>query len=164
MLGPIELQFSFQNDLSSELIVYFSHGAGYSHVDTIMPAGVDWCPPGWLLGARSDVRANIPAGVFPRPPDYAPFSRMQRVAIPTLDPTFYYAFLYQQVGKPYDKRAIFGFAAGRNWRNPDGWFCSELVTNALEVQGFFPYLLSTPENKVDPDDLLLAISARVKIY
>lgn len=163
MPGPIELQFSYQNDLPSELITYFSHGAGYSHVDTIMPAGLDWCPPGWLLGARSDVRAHIPAGVFPRPPDYAPFARILKVTIPAADTTPYYEFLHQQLGKPYDKRAILGFAAGRNWRNPDGWFCSELKTNALEVQGFFPYPLSTPENKVDPDDLLLAISTRVKI-
>ena len=31
----------------------------------------------------------------------------------------------QQEGLPYDKRAILGFASGRDWRTEDAWFCSE---------------------------------------
>jgi hypothetical protein len=39
-------------DLASALIAGYT--GGFSHVDSIVPAGLDWAPEGWLYGARSD--------------------------------------------------------------------------------------------------------------
>jgi hypothetical protein len=158
MSKVIRLQFSYQADLGAELITWFGHGAGYSHVDTLLDNGC-------LLGARSDVCEGVPAGVQIRPPDYAAFTRKFILEIPTGDNNYanFAAFEFAQLGKPYDMRAIVGFAVGRDWREPDSWFCSEEKTCALETGKVFPYLLATPANKVDPDDLLLALSAIVKV-
>lgn len=42
-------------------------------------------------------------------------------------------FINETYGKPYDWRAIISFALGeRDWREPDSWFCSELVAALLE--------------------------------
>ena len=154
----ISIQFVYSGDIGSAIISYFGHGAGWSHVDAVLPDGQ-------LLGARANFIKNIPAGVQIRPPGYMAFARSRKLEFPfTLDASArFYDFLKQQVGKPYDTRAIVGFAAGRNWRDADAWFCSELIAAALEACGFFPYPLASPINKIDPDDLYLAISAREQI-
>lgn len=68
------------------------------------------------------------------------------------------AFLKEQLGKPYDHTAIWGFAAGRDWRQDDSWFCSELQTAALEIAGILP-VVCTPTNKVTPATLAALFSA-----
>lgn len=154
----IVMQFSRQNDIGSDLITWFSHGAGFSHVDTVMPDGR-------LLGARSDVCAGVPPGVQIRPVLYAPFSRTLRVVLPADDETTcsYYAFVEAQIGKPYDMRAIEAFPLDRDWRTPNAWFCSELNAAALEACRWFAWPLATPADKIDPDDLVLVVSTRVAI-
>ena len=157
-MTAIILQFSYQRDLGADLIKYFGHGAGFSHVDAVLPDGS-------LLGARSDVCQGVPPGVQIRPPLYADFARTLRVSLDATDTQLhgFNNFLQGQIGKPYDMEAIIGFAVGRDWRAPDSWFCSELQGAALEACGWFPFALATPANKLDPDDLLLALSARVKV-
>lgn len=154
----MRLQFSQLHDIGSEAISWFSHGAGYSHVDGITDDGR-------LLGARSDVRMGVPAGVQIRPNNYAPFSRtlIVTVHLTPAEETEIWQFLNAQIGKPYDKEAIVGFIAGRDWHNPAAWFCSELYAAALENVGFFPYRLTTPANRLVPDELLLAISVLEQI-
>lgn len=148
----IRLQFSFQDDLPSDLITYFSHGAGFSHVDALMDDGR-------LLGARAS------GGVQIRPAGYAAFARTLQLDLGATasQAKEFWDFLKQQVGKPYDARAIAGYVAGRDWRNSAAWFYSEMLAAALESAYWFPYNLSTPINKIDPDDLLLAISARIPV-
>lgn len=157
-MSAIVLQFSFQRDLGADLITYFGHGAGFSHVDAVMPDGS-------LLGARSDVCLGVPSGVQIRPPHYADFARVLPVSLAASDLQShgFNNFLQGQIGKPYDMEAILGFAVGRDWRNPNAWFCSELIAAALESGGWFPFGLATPANKLDPDDLLLATSARADV-
>ena len=123
----ITLQLSHMHGIASDMIAEFTHGWP-SHVDTVMSDGR-------LLGARSDVWSPVPAGVQLRPDPYAPFSKTDRLVIPcTLaQEGDYYNFLMAQIGKPYDKEAIIGLVIGRNWRNPDMWFCSELVAAGLET-------------------------------
>jgi hypothetical protein len=153
----IQLQFVRANDPMSRAIAWFGHGE-YSHVDVVMPAGT-------LLGARSDRVGGAPPGVQIRSPEYADWALVKKVwlqATPVQLQVFY-KFLTDQIGKPYDKRAIMGFIAGRDWREPDAWFCSELIAAALEYCHWFPYELCTPTNKVDPSGLLLAVSARSKV-
>lgn len=154
----LRIQFAYSGDIGSAIISYFGHGAGWSHVDAILQDGS-------LLGARDNSINKIPPGVQIRPPGYIKFARTRKLEFPfTPDASArFYDFLRQQVGKPYDTCAIFGFATGRNWRDADAWFCSELIAAALEACGFFPYPLASPINKIDPDDLYLAISAREQI-
>lgn len=147
----IVVQFVSTADISSELIEWYGHGL-FSHVDCVLPDGS-------LLGARQD------EGVQIRPPDYEKFDRKLAVQLPcpmAVSDKFY-EFIKAQVGKPYDMTAIAGFASGRDWRTPDSWFCSELAAAALEQSGYFAGKLSTPANKVTPDDLLLVLSAMVPV-
>lgn len=154
----IRLQFAYSGNLGSEIISYFGHGAGWSHVDAILQNGS-------LLGSRATFIKNIPPGVQIRPANYIEFKRARKLEFPfTPDASAkFYDFLNLQLGKAYDETAIAGFAVGRNWRAPDSWFCSELIAAGLEVCGFFPYPLASQVNKIDPDDLYLAISAREQI-
>lgn len=148
----IVLQFAASAGLSSELIEWYSHGS-YCHVDTVLPDGT-------LLGARLD------GGVAIRQPGYEPFLKTLRVELPADDSVtaIYYEFVRAQVGKPYDTTALVGnFVAGRNWRDADSFFCSELVGLGLELAGYFPGPLSTPANRLTPSDLLLALSAVVPL-
>ena len=82
----------------------------------------------------------------------------------TLQTTFeqardYYAFLYSQLGHPYDKAAIWGFVTGRDWEDPSSWICSELQWAAAMSADIFKHSILSA-NKITPNDLTLAWSAR----
>lgn len=151
----IHLRFVREADPISDIIAWFSQGV-YSHVDCILPAGT-------ALGSRSDVIPkgyHIPAGVEIRPPNYAKFAVSLTLALSTTkdkEETFY-KFLYSQVGKPYDRRGIFGIALGRDWRDSSSWFCSEIQAAGLEEAGIIPRLI-TPTNRINPDRLATVVSA-----
>jgi hypothetical protein len=153
----ITLQFVGADGLSSEAIEWFSHGA-FSHVDSVLDDET-------LLGARADVIGGIPAGVQIRPPGYETFKRVLRVELvaPADIVATYYEFVRSQLGKPYDKESILAFVTGRDWREPDSWFCSELVARALEVSGYFLFPLASPANKVTPSELVQILSICVPI-
>jgi uncharacterized protein YycO len=148
----IKLQFSSATDLGSRVIQFYERGWP-SHVDAVR-----W--DGMLLGARSDVHAGVPAGVQLRPPDYKKFNRVEIVKLPCSHgvESLFWDFLNTQIGKPYDKKAIVAFAVRRDWRNPDQWFCSELIVSGLEESGFFPRKLLIPANEVTPRDNLILVS------
>ena len=149
----IFLQFSALNDIASEAIKLFER-SWCSHVDAILPDGT-------LLGARADIYGNVPAGVQIRAPGYAPFTRTLAVQLATTDAqeAAWMVFLDTQIGKPYDMLAIAAFAVARDWRQPNSWFCSELIAAALEKCGWFPKPLAEAANEITPRDLLLAVSA-----
>lgn len=129
------------------MISWFTSGP-WTHVDYVLSSGD-------LLGSR------LYGGVLIRSPNYANFSSTQRVSIPvsTDSKVIMEKFLYLQIGKPYNIIGIIGFAAGRNWRQSNAWFCSEMIAAGMEQANIFPHLLSSPTNKVTPNNLLLAISA-----
>jgi uncharacterized protein YycO len=148
----IRLQFVTERAWTSWLIGAF--GAGHlSHVDAIMPDGS-------LLGARYDSIGGMPPGVQIRPPNYAKFSRRVIAVIPASEAqeSAFYAFLHQQLGKPYDWRAIFAFAINRDWRAKDSWICSEFQAAALEASTIVSTLY-LDANKIVPVPLALAVSA-----
>jgi hypothetical protein len=147
----ITLQFVSDKSLADALINWYGHGA-VSHVDVVLPDGR-------LLGSR------LSGGVQIRPPNYETFTLVKRVNLPAIDDVRdnFLSFLRAQIGKPYDMLAIAAFAADRNWRDPRHWYCSELVAAGLERAKWFPYPLSAPANKVTPQDLLLALSARTQL-
>lgn len=39
----------------------------------------------------------------------------------------------QELGKPYDFRAIFGLVFRRSWESRTRWFCSELVAHTTQI-------------------------------
>jgi hypothetical protein len=127
-------------------IRWFTH-SDFSHVD--------FDNGGWLYGARLD-------GVWARGPEYARFTHTERVVIPASgdERLRFTNFLSKQIGKPYDWRAIVGFAFNRNWRHPDSWFCSELIAAALEHANIVRF--ATPANRITPNDLYLVASTLVE--
>lgn len=148
----IRLQFSLQDAISSKAIAWFSAGH-FSHVDALTPAG-------FLLGSRSDEVGGALPGVQFRPIGYAPFVKRVIFEVPACRHAErrFWNFLARQVGKPYDHTAILGFMMGRDWREDDSWFCSELQAAALEHAGVFDKLYLAA-NKITPVSLALAVSA-----
>ncbi|WP_152535937.1 hypothetical protein [Bradyrhizobium sp. Ai1a-2] len=118
-------------------------------------------PEGTALGAYLD------RGVQERPRDYdkGTFSREMFVQIdvaPDVADRFY-TFLRKQIGEPYDTTAVLAFVTGRDWREPDSWFCSELQAAALVECGWFAAPLATEFSHITPRDLLLIVSGRVPV-
>jgi hypothetical protein len=148
----IVLQFSYARSIGAEAIRLFSRGWP-SHVDIVLPTGS-------LLGARSDAIGAVPPGVQIRPPGYEIWTQTEIVRLePVADEeSNFLAFAAAQIGKPYDELAIAAFPVGRDWRETDSWFCSELVAAALETCRWFPRPLANGANEITPRDLLLAVS------
>jgi hypothetical protein len=148
----LKFQFVLGRSFSSRAIAWFSAGH-FSHVDLVLPDGR-------LLGARSDVILNIPPGVQIRPPNYEEWKErvVLSLEVTELQLQSVIAFNMSQLGEPYDKTAIWGFVAGRDWREEDSWFCSELQAAAIESANIWPALY-TPRNKVTPAALATVLSA-----
>ena len=159
----LTLQFCGFDSLVARTIERFTDPLGkIGHVDIVMPDGA-------LLGAQNEAGlGGKPSGVQIRPATYvvaAGGNNIVRVIVPvTADmQQKFYDFALDQVGKPYDLTAIAAFVAGRDWRQPDSWFCSELAAASLEQGDVFPSPLFAPANKVTPAGLLLVVSAFGKV-
>lgn len=154
----ISFQFVLASGFSSALIQMFGGGTstlGFSHVDVVLPTGE-------LFGARTDFPINGKTGVQRRQAGYGNASWIRRTVF-TLSSTpaqeaAFYAFLLAQEGKPYDKTAIVAFAAARDWRADDSWFCDELAAAATESAGICPELY-LPANKLTPTGWAVVLSA-----
>jgi uncharacterized protein YycO len=58
------------------------------------------------------------------------------ITLPIPDPVAAASFLHAQIGKPYDWRAILGWATSdREWADDSAWFCFELVAAAAQAGG-----------------------------
>ena len=58
-------------------------------------------------------------------------------------------FLLEQLGKSYDYRGVLRFLSRRQGKNPDRWFCSELVAEACNQQ-WLPLLRRVDSSAVSP--------------
>ncbi len=148
----IRLRFFVGTGLASRAIQWFSAG-NFSHVAAI------WSPA-QLLDSRSDVVASVPAGVRVRlaESESVPVMVDMELAANADQVGKWRDFLAGQLGRPYDKPGIMGFAFDRDWREPDSWFCSELQAAALEAAGLCPHLYA-PANKITPSALATIMSA-----
>lgn len=153
----VKIQLIREAAFTSDLIAWFSHGGGWSHVDAVSCHGQLW-------GARNDTihidGHTYHSGFHIRPCDYALFVRRTIFEIPATkeQEDKFWRFLTDQIGKPYDWTAIWGFAFDRDWRQDDAWICSEAICAALEHSGILPQLyLKT--NRVTPRDVALVASA-----
>lgn len=155
-MGAIVLQFVGGSGFGSGMIKWFGHGA-YSHVDAVLSDGT-------LLGARNDDIDDVPAGVQIRAASYVENESVRRITLPATDEqeAAFYAFMRAQIGKPYNRIGIYAFAVNASWSSVGAWFCSQVVTAALQASKWMRDL-SEPPNKIDPDDLLLIISALVPV-
>jgi hypothetical protein len=138
---------------SSWMIETFERGV-WSHVDCVMPDGS-------LLGARSDRAGGQPPGVQVRPPDYEAWSKRDVVELDVTQAELnaWIFFLHAQIGKPYDTIDLLAdFAAGRDWRNPDAWWCSELGAAAAEASGWLPEKIGQTVNFITPRDLYIIVT------
>jgi hypothetical protein len=155
----IKLQFVTENSVESALIRWFSAGP-ISHVDVVLPDGA-------LLGSRSRAikisGQPYSAGVQIRPPGYAKFTIVYSFTLSRIQvgvEQAFYDWLKNEIGKPYDTTAVWGFASGRNWCEKDSWFCSELIGAGLGAVGIIPHLF-VPSNKLTPTGLATALSSRL---
>lgn len=142
----IGLQFSAKSGLPSLAIRTFTRG-WVTHVDSMLPDGR-------LFGARWN------GGVQARLPDYTKFTQKKVMYLPATpeQETVYFDFMLAQLGKPYDHTAIAAFVFNRDWREDDSWFCSELVTVAMETAKIIRPL-TTSSNRVTPEMSMFLCSA-----
>lgn len=135
----VKLMFSRSKHPGSYLIRALTW-SDYSHVEV-------------LLKDSHIVGSNYPKGV-----EFFPLDRRVKEASAYLicevdvDENKVRDFLTLQVGKPYDKTAIFGILMHRDWHEDDSWFCSELVCAALQYAGVD--LVKKPQNRITPQDVL----------
>lgn len=149
----MRVRFVTGYDLMSTLIRLGERDGWPTHAEVVLPDG-------GLLGAHFEGGVAIRQKHY----DYDVMKRELIVDIPAFErlEKRFYDFLYAQLGKPYDWRAVFGLGLGRNWRDPEKWFCSELVAAALEASGWVPPL-SAVDNHISPRDLLLVLSGRLNV-
>jgi|ERR1019366_860535 hypothetical protein len=70
--------------------------------------------------------------------------------------TNFYSFLHDQIGKPYDWRAIISFALGeRDWQAKGSWFCSEFMFAGMKEAGLYTPPAQLPSDRLTPRDSYL---------
>ncbi len=143
---------------------FVSHPGIFTWAARIAQRGY-WCThvevvdyDGRLIGAMGD-------GVWSRPADYdqGKFSREMLLTLKTTpeQDEIFFAFLRNQIGKPYDYLAIvsFFFPWSRGWQEDDSWFCSELVAAGLAECGLISKEHSALEfSRVTLLDLMFMVS------
>jgi hypothetical protein len=151
----IRLRFVAHPGLFTWVVRYFQYGFWPSHVEAILPDGN-------LLGATF-----LDGGVVIRKPGYDAGKVLQDGVI-ELDATpeqeaLFYAFLHDQVGKPYDWTAIISYLfPWRDWQEDDSWECSELQSAALSHCGLFPPKMIVGWNRITLRDIMLIASTLTK--
>jgi hypothetical protein len=154
MMKQITLQFISASDFMGQAIEWFTQ-AQVCHVDAVLPDGT-------LLGSQmNDGLGGKPSGVQIRPASYVGGVHKAQVSLDVTDDQYagWIEFMQEQIGKPYDLKAIAGFITHSNWRDDRAWYCSELHAAGLETIRFFPHPLAAPENKISPQHLFLLVSA-----
>lgn len=63
----------------------------------------------------------------------------------------FHAFLFDQIGKPYDYLGVLSFPFRSRWQRQDSWFCSELIAAAVNFAGASPPFVQA--KRVAPVDI-----------
>ena len=135
------LLFSTTSNIASKFIRLVTWG-NYSHVEALDKDG-------FLTGAE------FPKGGVSQPYQkrFELATKCRLVKVDIADTEAFYKFLYAQIGKPYDWKAIFGYLFRKNWDQDNEWFCSELIAKAA-IEGKTP-LATFKSFKISPRDLLM---------
>lgn len=118
----------------------------FSHVEFALPEG--------YLGAHAD------GGVLLRHFDYDPSPKFAFARIECGETTTrnVIQIARAQIGKPYDMTAIVGLFFNRDWRQPDSWFCSELVEYCFDAADCALLDDHKHYNRITPRDIVLSRS------
>jgi uncharacterized protein YycO len=101
----------------------------------------DYSHAAWVCEDGTCFEAWHPGGVRHRHSPYAghtPGTLIDFYSVAGLDAETRFAvhaFLRREVGEPYDIGGVLRFVTRRRAANPDAWFCSELVVEALNHAG-----------------------------
>jgi hypothetical protein len=160
-MDSIVLQFSTSTAWQSGLIRVVTKSE-FSHCDVVVTAeaarevGISglmpFGQPYGLLGASD------PGGVMIRGPSYHQFRLRRRMTLKTDKAADVLKRLVTQIGKPFDNEALvrtYDLNWGPEWRDPDKWYCIELVIWALLEEGFFetrPWPVAVRLNHITPED------------
>ena len=121
----IKLLFVRTPTLGSLLIRVLTLSA-WSHVAVALPDG-------------SVIEATAAHGVIRRSRAAFDAALPSQAMVPVLVPDEAAAarWLNDQVGRPYDRSALWGFLMPwRRWQDPAAWFCSELAAAGLRAGGY----------------------------
>lgn len=141
-MSSIRLLFITNNLPVSVLLRVFTW-SDWSHVAAIMEDG------------ETAIDATMLHGVSQRP--LSAVTKGSKYAIREYEcarPDKFYAFLREQVGKPYDFSGVFGIGLHRNWQDPENWFCSEIQACGLAI-GESPRF-ANDQWRVTPQNLWMA--------
>lgn len=115
--------FSRCDSVESKAIQWFE-GSRFSHCATLTDDG-DVIQTLWATGVQSVTLAEFLA----ESTDWVMYEVVLK------DEAAAQAFTKAQLGKPYDKAALWGIALLRNWEYDNAWYCSELVCATLQAGG-----------------------------
>jgi len=151
----------------SMIICRLTHSP-FSHVDVCIGEG--------LLGASNapycPILASYPpgnaSGVALRPPNCERMDvmRQARINVTQDQKDQVEQYCKQQLGKPFDKSALkakiflSGDFTNRDWREPDKWYCAELVARAFEIANIL--VIPGVKNRVTAGDLILLLWPFIK--
>ncbi len=158
-MAELCFQFSTSPAFASGIIRRLTHSP-FSHVDIIEPGIGLWGVSGL------DKSIKDPGGVRCRPFNAWPYLYPPKVArVQTTEDVVRKTieFARSQEGVPFDNSALYHFLRdraglkplGRDWRNPNQWFCSEYALRCPEFGGLFAYPLIVPKDVVSPNDDLI---------
>ena len=133
----------------------------FSHVDFVLEDNT-------LLGASDNPEAphiyGNPRGVAIRTADYQSFGIRRRMIIKTDKADAILAYAKKQIGRPFDSSALspkvfladpfYGSVESRDWRDPNQWFCAELIICAFEKGEYWGAGVKVPilKNRITPAD------------
>jgi hypothetical protein len=132
----IVLRFASNDTIASSIVRYFTWSA-FSHIDYIFDDGRCYSAlPSTGVGFNSDIN------------DY-----VEHFELKVKNKNKIEDFLLAQEGKKYDWSAIFGIPFRTKWNNDSKWFCSELITAAVEQD---IKLFNEPDKyRITPRDLYI---------
>lgn len=146
MTGKIEIRCVRHPGVFSKLVEYAQFGFPQTHCEAKLPQG-------GVIGAWFTGGTQVKGERY----DEGEFSHELRfeIACTKEQQDAFYGFLVENMYAPYDWQAIVAFAAGRDWQEPDSWFCSEYLAAGLVAAGLFPPIMAARLNKVTVKDLAL---------
>jgi uncharacterized protein YycO len=123
-MAHLEVVYARNRSLLSVLIRNADRWGRWSHCGVLTPQG-------------TVIEARFRQGVVETHIDdfLRRYSRVEVVRVDCLRPARAQAFAAQQLGKPYDWRALFGNLLRATWERVDAWQCTELVEAALVKAG-----------------------------
>lgn len=152
--GAVTLRFVNGTEFSSKLIELRENTAlpfAPSHVELALPEG--------YLGAL------LNGGVQLRPHGYdkGTYSNELFVDVPCADANAGVDYAKSKLLRGYDWAAILDYAVPTNFHLDHDFICSALMADTLQAGKAFPGTLAVPTYLISPRDLLLLVSALVKL-